>query len=67
LRPIRSATSAGSRSIVSSAQRYSKATFRPSTKPASLNPCRNARSRPASRSGDALERKPITGSAGCCA
>src|SRR5215468_960647 len=42
-RRTRSAASAGSRSVRLSAQRYSIATFSPSTKPASLKPWWNAR------------------------
>ena len=42
-RPI-SSQHAGSRSTLLSAQRYSIATFRPSTQPASCSPCRNAAS-----------------------
>ena len=62
----RSATSAGNRSGRSSAQRNSIATFRPSTKPASFRPWRNAVMSAASAS-DALRRNPTTGIAGCCA
>ena len=41
-RRTRSAASAGNRSSLASAERYSIATFWPSTKPASFKPCRNA-------------------------
>jgi len=50
-----------------SAQRYSIATLRPSTKPASPSPWRNARTRAATVSGDPLWRNPTTGVAACCA
>jgi phosphonate transport system substrate-binding protein len=49
------------------AQRYSIATFRPSTYPVSLRPWRNAATKGAHGSGDALLRNPTTGIAGCCA
>ena len=53
---------------LTSAERYSIATFWPSTKPVSFRPWRNA----ATRCGDvsraiALRRNPTTGIAGCCA
>src|SRR5215470_4499555 len=66
-RRTNSATSAGSRSYWPSAQRYSIATFSPSTKPASFRPWRNARSRSEIASGDLGSRYPITGIAACCA
>jgi len=66
-RRTNSAASAGSRSYWPSAQRYSFATFSPSTKPASFRPWRNTRRRPAVMSGDLGSRNPITGIGGCCA
>ena len=63
----RSAASPGSRSSWFSAQRYSIATFSPSTYPASFKPWRNPRRRSAKPSGDTAPRKPITGIVGCCA
>ena len=62
------AASAGSRLYWPSAQRYSIATFSPSTKPASFSPWRNARRlRSTTVSGDVGLRNPITGIAPCCA
>jgi len=63
----RSAASAGNRLTTSCAQRYSIATFWPSTYPASFNPSRNTPKRIAYRSGDDVPRNPITGIADCCA
>ena len=60
-----SAASAVSRSNRPSAQRYSIATFSPSTWPVSLRPCRNAPRRSARVSDDVGWRNPITGIAGC--
>src|SRR5262245_13928535 len=65
-RRTRSAASAGSRSNWFSAQRYTIATFSPSTYPVSFRPWRNARNRSVNASGDLLSRNPITGIAGCC-
>ena len=65
-RRTRSSANPGSRSFRPSAQRYSIATFLPSTKLASFKPWRNARNRSTYRSGNSLPRKPITGIA-CCA
>ena len=62
-----SVASAGSRLFWPSAQRYSIATFWPSTYPDSFNPCWNARRRTTYKSGEALLRKPMTGIAGCWA
>src|SRR5215211_5484594 len=66
-RRTRSAASAGNRSYWPSAQRYTIVTFSCSTKPVSLRPWRNARSRSPMASGDLVSRKPITGIADCCA
>ena len=67
-RRTNSAAIAGSRSYWPSAQRYSIATFSPSTKPASFSPWRNARKlRSTTVSGDVGLRNPTTGIAGCCA
>jgi hypothetical protein len=66
-RRTNSAANSGSRSYLSSAQRYTIATFSPSTKPVSFRPRWNARRRSANTSGDALLRNPTTGIAGCCA
>jgi hypothetical protein len=63
----RSAASAGNRSYSPRAQRYSIATFRLSTKPASSSPWRNARKRSANSPGDSPLRNPITGIFRCCA
>jgi hypothetical protein len=49
-RETRSASSAGNRSYRPSAQRYSKATLRPSKKPVSRKPCKNAGKRTAFKS-----------------
>src|SRR6185369_17728411 len=57
----RSLAKPGNRSNLFSAQRYSIVTLRPSTYPASLRPRRNARTRSAKRSGEALLRNPTTG------
>jgi hypothetical protein len=65
-RRTRSAAIAGNRSYCPFAQRYSIATFRPTSYPVSLKPWRNARSRLAHSSGDALLRNPTIGSAVCC-
>ena len=43
------------------------ATFLPSTKPASLSPCRNALTRNSKPAAGVLLRNPTTGIAGCCA
>src|SRR5262249_52532903 len=43
------------------------ATFRPSTKPASPSPSRNALTRLANAAGDPAPRYPITGIVACCA
>src|SRR6516165_4613979 len=67
LRETRSASSIGNRPYSPSAQRYSNATLRPSTKPVSRKPWWNARKRPAYKSSDSLPRNPITGKAGGCA
>ena len=64
-RRTRSAASAGKRSIWSSAQRYSIATFSPSVYPASCSPRRKARRRSAFWPGDWPLRNPMTG--WCCA
>ena len=66
-RRARSRASSGNRSLWSSPQRNSKATFLPSRKPASRKPSRKDVTRCASLSGDPTARKPITGPAGCCA
>jgi hypothetical protein len=66
-RLTKSAAIGGSRSFCPSAQRYSIAKFRPSTKPASLRPWRNPPKRSAYCPGDVLLRNPTTGIAGCCA
>src|SRR5476651_2652088 len=47
-------------------QRYSIATFRPSTRPVSVRPCRKAAIRDAYAPADVLLRSPITGIVGCC-
>src|SRR5207248_177319 len=65
--PTRSAANADSRSRWPSAQRYSTATFCPSTYPVSLSPCWNAATIGASGPGEARPRKPIIGIAFCCA
>src|SRR5262249_5007118 len=65
-RSINSAARDGSRSYWFSAQRYSIATSRPSAKPASLKPRRNAATDGAHSLAVALPRTPITGIA-CCA
>src|SRR6516165_7569009 len=65
LRETRSANSEGNRPYSPSAQRYSNATLRPSTKPVSRKPWWNARRRPSYKSSDSLPRNPITGSPGC--
>src|SRR5262245_47328501 len=57
----------GSRSSWLSAQRYSIATFWPSTKPSSFRPCWNAATKCMNPADGVLRRKPITGIAGCCA
>ena len=62
--PDRRPAPAGDRLI--SPQRYSMATLRPSTKPASLKPCRNAASVREPMAVVAA-RNPTTGIAGCCA
>src|SRR6516225_8205086 len=67
LRETRSASSVGNRPYSPSAQRYSNATLRPSTKPVSRKPWWNARKRPAFKSSDSLPRNPITGMAVGCA
>src|SRR5262249_7181334 len=64
-RRTRSAASVGSRSYWPCAQRYSIATLRPSTKPVSFKPWRNAATLGATGSGDPRCRNPITGIAGC--
>src|SRR5260370_42161456 len=66
-RSIRSATRADSRSLRPSAQRCSMTTLRPSTKPASVRPRRNAARRCSNDADGVLRRKPTTGIAGCCA
>src|SRR5262245_20220651 len=66
-RRTNSAASAGKRSLWPSAQRYSIATFRLSTKPTSLRPWRNAATLGAYPPDVSLLRNPITGMAGCCA
>jgi hypothetical protein len=66
-RRTRSAANAGKRSFwPSAAQRYSMATFWPSTNPNCLSPSRNAASMSAKPSDDWACRYPITGIAGCC-
>src|SRR6516162_6869258 len=55
----RSAASAGNRASWFSAHPYSIPTLSPSTKPASLRPCRNARTRSVKPSGDTAPRNPI--------
>jgi hypothetical protein len=67
LRLTRSAASAGNRSSRFSAKRYSIATLRPSTWPASPKPRRNAAGRLGRSFCPRLFRKPTTGIAGCCA
>jgi hypothetical protein len=67
LRPTRSAASAGNLSGWPSAKRYSIATLRPSTKPTSLKPRRNASLRFGRSFCPRLVRKPTTGMTGCCA
>src|SRR6516162_11078346 len=66
-RRTRSAANAGNRSFWSSAQRYSIATLRPSIKPASAKPRRNAASGAAYPSAVVAQRNPITGIVACCA
>ena len=66
-RRTNSAANSGSRSNWPCAQRYSTATFWPSTKPVSLRPWRNARKRSAYGSGNSVPINPITGTAVCCA
>src|SRR5262249_36748263 len=61
-----SAANAGNRSIWSSAQRYSIATFRPSTKPSLLRPWRNAAAMGAYPLDVWPLRNPATGIVGCC-
>jgi hypothetical protein len=65
-RRTRSAANSGSRSGSLCAQRYSMAKLRPSMKPVSLNPLRNAANRFAAGSGEPRYRYPITGVC-CCA
>jgi hypothetical protein len=60
-RRTRSAASAGNRSLWPSAQRYSIATFLPSTYPVSLRPWWNAGIRLAQRLRDSLPSSPIIG------
>src|SRR5262249_54253142 len=60
-RSTRSAASAGNRSGEPSAKRYSIATLRPSTKPTSLKPRRNASLRFGRSFCPRLVRKPTTG------
>jgi hypothetical protein len=67
LRRTRSAANSCSRLTSSSAHRYSIATFRFSTKPASASPFRNADRRGLNAPGDESPRKPISGIASCCA
>src|SRR5205823_4485158 len=67
-RRTRSAANAGKRLSWPSAQRYSTATFWPSTNPSCLRPSRNASSMSAKPSGDWAFRNPTTGiPPGCCA
>ena len=66
-RRTRSAANAGSRSYCPSAERNSIATFRPSTKPASLRPWRKRAMFCVGPAADVPSRYPITGIAGCCA
>jgi hypothetical protein len=66
-RSIRSVTKAGSRSLRPSAQRCSITTLRPSTKPASVRPRRNAARMCSNDIDGVLRRKPTTGMDGCCA
>src|SRR5262249_22184928 len=49
------------------AQRYSMATFLPSTNPASFRPCRKGSTIYAKPVAGVLLRNPTTGIAGCCA
>jgi len=65
-RRTRSAASSGKRSYWPSAQRNSIATFRPSTKPVSPRPCRNAVTTQPRSPADAASRNPITGIGCCC-
>src|SRR5262249_7706555 len=67
LTPTRSAASAGARSYLPSAQRYSTERLGPSTKPASASPFRHAFKYLMAMSGAPVLRKPTTGVAGCCA
>ena len=62
---IKSEINAGSRSFCPSAERYSTATSRPSTKPTSLRPCRNAVTKWGTLASVALRRNPTTGIFGC--
>ena len=64
-RPTNSAASAGNRSYCS-AQRNAMATLRPSTKPSSFKPRRNA-TKPSTLGGPPARRNPTTGIACCCA
>src|SRR5262249_8682189 len=66
-RLIKSATRLGNRSSWSFAERYSTATFWPSTKPASFRPLRKPVTRWAASAFEVLRRNPITGIAVCCA
>ncbi len=66
-RPMRSATNAGTRLRSLSAQRYSTARLRPSTKPPSLRPLCHLASHGAAVSGLLMPRKPTTGVLGCWA
>src|SRR5262249_16420319 len=63
----KSAANSGMRSYRPSAQRYSIATFCPSTKPISLRSLRKAAKESTEVSSAPNPRNPITGIAGCCA
>jgi hypothetical protein len=65
-RRIKSAAISGNWSFLPEAQRYSIATLRPSTKPASASPFRKAATRLALPSGEPACKNPITGNS-CCA
>src|SRR5215831_8131411 len=66
-RECRRSTSRGNRPIWFSAQRYSIATFRPSTKPSLLRPWRKAAAMGAYPLDVWPLRNPTTGIGGCCA
>ncbi len=66
-RPTRSLTNPGTRVRSLSAQRYSTARLRPSTKPPSRKPSCHWASQGAAVCGLLMPRKPTTGIRGCCA